>query len=189
MTSDAHSWAADLTTLHTQVWDLLIRGVHDRRAAARHPTFATIAPTGLPETRTVVLRAVDRAAASVEVHTDLHSAKVTALRANRHAALHIWDPSARLQMRIDVAAEILSGDVVAATWARVPDMSRQGYGKRPAPGQPISDALAYTKHADIRSFAVLRLNVQAVDALHLGRDHRRARFERSEGWAGQWLVP
>ena len=92
-------------------------------------------------------------------------------------------------MRIDVAAEILSGDVVAATWARVPDMSRQGYGKRPAPGQPISDALAYTKHADIRSFAVLRLNVQAVDALHLGRDHRRARFERSEGWAGQWLVP
>lgn len=84
---------------------------------------------------------------------------------------------------------MLTGDAVAAIWARVPDLSRQSYGTLPAPGQPIPDALAYAKHADPQSFAVLRLGVLAIDALHLGRDHRRARFERSSGWAGQWLVP
>ncbi len=189
MTSDLHAWANDLTTLHNEVWDRLIRGVHDRRAAARHPTLTTVVPKGFPEARTVVLRAVDRTAASLDVHTDVRSAKVLALQADPRAALHVWDPSAHLQTRIEVAAEILTGDAVAAIWARVPDVSRQSYGTIPAPGQPIPDARAYAKHANPTAFAVLRLHVEAIDALHLGRDHRRARFERSGNWVGQWLVP
>ena len=70
----------------------------------------------------------------------------------------------------------------------MPHLSRQSYGTMPAPGQPIPEALAYAKHANPQSFAVLRLSVQTIDALHLGRDHRLARFERTGHWAGQWLV-
>jgi pyridoxamine 5'-phosphate oxidase len=121
MSAEVHAWAADLGLLRAHVWDRLVRGVHDRRAAARHPTLATVAPDGLPEARTVV--------------------------------------------------------------------SRQSYGTLPAPGHAISDAFAFVKQADPEAFAVLRLSVQAIDALHLGRHHRRARFERTLGWAGQWLVP
>ncbi len=189
MSADVHAWAADLRTLHAHVWDRLVRGVHDRRAAARHPTLATVTPDGLPEARTVVLRAANATTASLDVYTDLRSAKVASLRATPRAVLHVWDQSAHLQTRIEVTAEILTDDVVAVIWSRVPVISRQSYGTMPAPGQQIPEALAYAKHMDFRSFAVLRLNVHAIDALHLGRDHRRARYERTSSWAGQWLVP
>ncbi len=189
MTTDPHPWATTLDGLHQQVWTRLVRGVADRRAPARHPTLATLSPAGWPEARTVVLRAADPAAAVLEVHTDLHSAKVAALRANPRAAFHVWEASAHLQTRLMVEVTILTGDAVAATWARVPDPSRHGYGTTPPPGQPIAAALAYDKPADPASFAVLRCAVQAMDVLHLGPQHRRARFDRADGWAGQWLAP
>jgi pyridoxamine 5'-phosphate oxidase len=189
MPAEVHAWAANLGALHAQVWERLVRGVHDRRAAARHPTLATVAPDGIPEARTVVLRAAIATTANLDVYTDVRSAKVASLRSNPRAILHIWDTSAHLQLRIDATAEILTGGAVAGIWARVPDVSRQSYGTIPAPGEPIPDALAYGKHADPQSFAVLRFTVQVIDALHLGRDHRRARFARANGWAGQWLVP
>lgn len=189
MMTDPHPWASALDSLHAQVWTQLVRGVSDRRAPARHPTFATVSPQGWPEARTVVLRAADPVAATLEIHTDLRSAKVAALRVNPRAALHVWEASAHLQIRITADVTILSGEAVAATWAKVPDPSRQSYGTKPAPGLPIAGALDYTKPADPDSFAVLRCRVQGLDIVHLGPHHRRARFDRADGWAGQWLAP
>lgn len=189
MTSDLHPWAADLTTLHAQIWTRLSRGVRDRHAPARHPTLATVTTAGMPQARTVVLRAADAGAATLDIHTDLRSAKVAELRANPLAALHIWDASAHLQTRIETEVAILSGTDVADLWANVPDASRLSYGCTPAPGAPIPTALAYDKAPDAATFAVLRLTVLAIDAVHLGPSHRRARFERATHWAGQWLAP
>lgn len=190
MTTDPHGWAATLETLYAQVWVRLVRGVGDRHAPARNPTFATVSPDGgWPEMRTVVLRAADPEAGTLDFHTDLRSPKVAALRSASRAGLHVWDQSAHLQIRIDVTVKILTGAKVAAIWARVPDPSRQSYGTMPAPGQPIADALAYDKCPDAASFAVLRCTVRAIDALHLGPQHRRARFEAENLWAGQWLAP
>lgn len=189
MSETPHPWAADLASLHAQVWTRLMRGVHDRHAPARHPTLATIGTDGTPQARTVVLRAADKPGATLDIHTDLHSAKVAELRAAPRAALHVWDPSPHLQVRIEAEVAILSGAAVADTWDRVPEASRLAYGSTPAPGQPIDDALAYEKSPDPASFAVLRLSVLAIDAVHLGPDHRRARFVRMDDWAGQWLAP
>lgn len=189
MTREAPAWAVDLGELHAQVWTRLVRGVHDRHAPARHPTLATVRADGLPQARTVVLRAADREAATLDIHTDLHSAKVAELRENPWAALHVWDASAHLQTRIEAEVAILSGADVAGIWDRVPAPSRSAYGSTPAPGQPIPNALAHDKQPDPAAFAVLRLSVRAIDALHLGPRHRRARFERGDGWAGQWLAP
>ena len=189
MKPDPHPWATDLSQLYTEVWLRLSRGVHDRHAPARHPTLATVTPDGRPQARTVVLRAADKLAGTLDIHTDLRSAKVRDLRATPFAALHVWDASAHLQMRLEVLVTILTGQDVAATWAGVPEASRLSYGSSPAPGQPIEQGLAYTKAPDPASFAVLRLSVQTVDALHLGPDHRRARFDRVDDWAGAWLAP
>ncbi|ATX64643.1 pyridoxamine 5'-phosphate oxidase family protein [Roseinatronobacter bogoriensis] len=189
MNPDPHPWASDLAELHAQVWTRLARGVRVRRAAARHPTLATVSPAGMPQARTVVLRAADSMSATVDIHTDINSTKVTELRANPLAALHVWDGTAHLQLRLEVRATILTGMDVAEIWALVPETSRIAYGSNPAPGQPVTDGLAYVKHPDPACFAVLRLHVQAMDVLHLGRDHRRARFVRGDNWAGQWLAP
>ena len=89
MTSDPQAWAADLTGLHAQVWARLLHGVANRQAPARHPTLATLSPDGWPEARTVVLRAADPVAGTLDLHTDLYSAKVAALRHCARAALHI----------------------------------------------------------------------------------------------------
>ena len=189
MIRDPHPWASNLDTLHAQVWTCLVRGVQDRRAPARHPALATVAASGLPRARTVVLRSADRLTGCLDIHTDIHSAKVTELRARPHAALHVWDGAAHLQLRLETEASILTGPEVADIWARVPEGSRVSYGSQPPPGRPIAAALGYVKSPDPASFAVLRLRVDAVDVVHLGPDHRRARFERQDQWQGQWLAP
>lgn len=182
-------WATELDSLADRAWTALSRGVADRRAPARHPTLATISPDGWPETRMVVLRAADRAAGRVEIHSDLLAAKVAALRANRRAALHVWDASARLQIRLSAEVRILDGDAVAAIWQDLPDVTRHSYGTTPPPGQPIAEALDYRKPADPARLAVLDCRLIAMDLLHLGSQHRRARYDAASGWTGQWLAP
>ena len=189
MTDDLHPWVADLAQLHAQVWTRLTRGVHDRHAPARHPTLATVSPDGKPQVRTVVMRAADPRTGSLEIHTDLRSAKVADLRTMPFAALHVWDASAHLQLRLEASVIILSGQDVTAIWDRVPDASRIAYGSSPASGQPIAQALGYENQANPAFFAVLRLTVQSIDALHLGPNHRRARFDRTDDWVGSWLAP
>lgn len=189
MIPDPHPWAADLDALHAQIWTRLVRGVHDRHAPARHPTLATVDTDGRPQARTVVLRAADPATACLEIYTDLHSAKVQELRQTPFAALHVWDASAHLQLRLEAEASILTGPEVAALWEAMPDAQRRSYGGAPAPGQPIGQALAYAKQPDPAAFAVVRLQLRGMDVLHLGPSHRRARFEGSSGWHGVWLAP
>ncbi len=189
MSDDPHPWARSLDSLYDQVWTRLIRGVHDRRAAARHPTLATVSSGGKPQARTVVLRAADRDQARLEIHTDRLSAKIGELGKNPMAEVHVWDARARLQIRLQAEVSIQTGPEVDAIWERVPEGSRLSYGGNPAPGQPIKDALAYQKAPERTRFAVLGLAVLTMDILHLGPDHRRASFCKNDGWKGQWLAP
>lgn len=189
MTRDVHAWAFDLASLHEQVWSRLVRGIGDRHAPSRHPTLATISADGRPQARTVVLRAVDPRTRVLEIHTDPKSAKVAGLQVTPFAELHVWDPSAHLQTRLAAEVTIMTGAGIAATWARLPDVARSSYGVIPPPGRPIDGDLDYVRTADPAAFTVLQLRVSAIDVLHLGSDHRRARFERDRDWQGQWLVP
>lgn len=181
--------APTLDDFLTQGWDLLIRGVHDRHAPARHPTFATVDAQGRPQMRTVVLRAAARDAATCEVHTDTATAKVQELRTKPVAGLHVWSQRAHLQLRLTARVEIVTGDATKDRWAQVPPASRVAYGTEPAPGTPIAGALDYSKPADPARFAVLLCHLTEIEVLHLGPEHRRALFTAQDGWAGRWLSP
>lgn len=178
MSLNLHPWARELGTLYEHAWQRLVRGVHDRHALARYPTLATVSPYGLPKTRTVVLRAADKSHDRLEIHTNLHWSKIADLMARPVAALHVWDSGSRLQIRLEADVEIASGAAVTDTWARVPDRSRTAYSSSHTPGHPIPSALAYDNAPDLAVFAVLHLNIRALDLLHLGVDHRRAQFTR-----------
>ena len=178
-------WFTSLAGLHRQVWHLLTH----RDGPALTPVLATVGPDGWPEARMVVLRAADPIAASVDVHTDLYSAKITSLRALPRAALQFWLPEQQMQIRLTCAVAIMSGPDVTGIWAKVPDPSRQSYGITPAPGTPIADALDYVKSPDPATFAVLHCAVRHIDAVHLGTVHRRAAFARDTDWRGEWLAP
>lgn len=189
MSHDPHPWATDLAALRAQLWSRLGRGVRDRRSPARHPTLATVSPAGMPEARTVVLRAADPVRAQIEIHTDLASAKVAAIRTTPWAQLHVWDSPARLQIRLTARAAILSGPETEQRWRTLPDTARRTYGPVPEPGTPVAGSQAFETRSDPSSFAVLRLGLEQMEALHLGPQHRRARFRRDRGWEGEWLVP
>lgn len=189
MKRDLHQWADDLDNLRAEIWRRLKRGVHDRRASARYPTLATVSAKGLPQQRTVVLRAADEGAATLRVYTDLHSGKIADLRACPVAALHIWDNAAHLQMRLQARVSILTGPEVAHIWAQLPEAARLSYGSTPSPGTALANALAYEKHPSEAAFAVLHLELQDMDILHLGPQHRRARYQRSDSWQGHWCAP
>lgn len=188
MNSNIHPWAEELESLHAHAWRCLTRGVRDRLSQARHPTLATVSTQGWPEVRTVVLRRADQSSAQLDIHTHMRSPKVSDLRATPVAALHVWDASSRLQIRLHADAEVTGGDEVAQTWLAVPDASRTAYGVS-TPGIDIPSAMAYDPTPDPTAFAVVRLSVRVMDLLHLGTQHRRARFTRDEHWVGRWLVP
>lgn len=180
---------SDLAALCDRAWGLLRQGVADRGAAARILALATVAADGAPEVRSVILRAADRGAATVDIHTDARSSKVAALRAMPRAAAVIWDPATRLQLRLSGEIAILAGAAVAEDWSRVPRAARVSYGNEPPPGSPISGPEEYVSGDGAGAFAVLRLSVACMDVLHLGDTHTRALFRRADGWQGQWLSP
>ncbi|WP_018918664.1 pyridoxamine 5'-phosphate oxidase family protein [Vreelandella zhanjiangensis] len=189
MATSKHPWAEELPLLYDHLWKCLTRGISDRDAAARHPTLATVNKSGMPQARTVVLREADQQAATLATYTDIHSDKIASLRVNPAAALHIWDAEQKLQLRVEANVTILNGDEVSERWQRIPEHARTAYSRGPAPGEPIANSLDYTKTPAENAFAVLWLDIQAIEALHLGQHHRRAIFKRANNWAGQWLVP
>lgn len=182
-------WFERLAGLLAETWRTLEEGSESAGAPARLVSLATISPGGWPETRTVVLRRVDRDAASVEVHTDRGSDKMRSLAAVPRAELLAWDPGRDLQVRLRTTVTILTGDAVAERWEQVPDTSQTAYGKAPPPGTEIAEALGYRLTPAQENFAALVCRVDAMDVVHLGTDHRRAMFRRDEDWQGRWLSP
>ncbi|WP_299551197.1 pyridoxamine 5'-phosphate oxidase family protein [uncultured Tateyamaria sp.] len=170
-------------------WRHLQQGVADSQSPARYPTFATVSPEGLPEARTVALRHAAQAEAVVEVHTDILTPKVKALKASPRAAIHVWIPRSQVQIRLTTTAEILTGKAAEDAWVQVPPTSRVSYGTMPDPGTPIKEVFGYKKPPVRDRFAVLHCRVDHIDLVHLGERHRRAEYVRSDGWRGTWLAP
>ncbi|MCK0169055.1 pyridoxamine 5'-phosphate oxidase family protein [Jannaschia sp. S6380] len=174
----------DLGALRRHVWDRLDRGARVADDPFRFTTIATGGPDG-PEARIVGLRRADRDTGEVEVHSDLRTAKVRALRHDRRAALLFWDAAAQLQLRLSVEMRIVAAD--PGRWSEVPKASRGNYGTDPAPGTPISAPDALGRTPDIGHFAALIGRVRQIDAVSLTHDpHRRAVF--GDGTA-TWVAP
>ena len=185
MTSDPN----DLTAFLDEAWRHLQRGVADSRSPARYPTFATVAADGTPEARTVALRGASRSLYTLEVHTDLATAKVAALKHSPKAAFLVWLPRVNLQIRITTTVHIQTGSAVDEQWNHIPTASRVSYGTEPTPGTVISDVYAYEKPSKRERFAVLKCNMLFIDLVELGGRHRRAGYSCKSGWMGEWLAP
>ena len=152
--------------------------------------LATAGLDGGAEARTVVLRGADRDAGTVEIHTDAETSKVAELRRDPCATLHVWEERPRLQLRLRLTVEILTGSAVQARWEALPEAARTNYGMTPAPGAAIPDSDAYARPSDPARFAVLRGRAEEIEVLLLGSGHdRRALFRRADGWQGSWRVP
>lgn len=196
----------DLDLTLREAWQLMCRGVADRRSACHTPTLATLGLDGAPRLRTVVLRGAEPAERSLRIHTDHRSAKVAEIAAETRVGLHFYDPGAKIQLRIAATAVVHGESRLAdGAWARTPAMARRCYLAQPAPGTPSDAPLSgltaehesalprgAESEAGRENFAVLRLTVESIEWLYIAaRGHRRARFDwRADGrMAATWLVP
>lgn len=187
--------ATTLEDCREEAFRRLARGVADRRSAFHTPTLATIGADGAPEARTLVLRGFDAATRTLRLHTDARSGKVADLAADPRCALHLYDPGAKLQLRIAGRAAVHGGDAVAeAAWAGSREFSRMCYAIEPAPGTPVAEPPAAPRDAEAGQavFRVILLRFDRLEWLELAAaGHRRARFAWDDAGAltSTWLVP
>lgn len=180
--------APSLPGLLDLAWVRLEAGAASARVPARNLALATATREG-PRIRTLVLRAADRGAGTLDLHADLASRKIVELREDPRAMLHVWDEAASLQIQARARAEILAGEAVEAIWARVPEAARSHYGGAPDPGRPIPSPDAYEPSTLRERFTVLRFHVEAIETLLLSQTVLRAAFRREGGFMGEWLAP
>lgn len=174
----------DLTSLHAHLWSRLAQGATHAEDPFRIVALATIGANG-PEARMVALRAADAAALTVELHTDLRTAKVAALRNDPRAALLLWDAATQEQLRLTLDVTMIPAD--AARWKAIPDGSRLNYGTDPAPGTPVETPTEVTRTPDVARHVAILGQVQSMDAVSLAhRPHRRARFDQD---GATWIAP
>lgn len=169
-------------------WQRLARGAHDRAAPTRFVMLATQDQTGWADARMLVLRAAMAESAQITLHTDAQSPKIADLRTDPRCCLLAWDAEAQLQIRLRARARLSQGS--AAEWSALPDAGRALYGGCPAPGTSLPAPEAHEIAPDPARFTCITLTGEALDLLHLDpAGHRRARYLRSAGWAGEWIAP
>lgn len=170
-----------------RIWTELQRATVDRHHEWRTPVLATTGLDGLPQARTVVLRAADATASQLMFFTDRRSPKVAELQAVPAAAFVFWSKRLSWQLRIRVTMQVhTEGPLVDTAWSRVSQSAAAGdYLAAHAPGSPLGTAT--TAPTSAHHLAVVSARIEHLDWLELARDgHRRASLT---GSAVAWLVP
>lgn len=197
----------DLDAVLADVWQRLGRAARDRHAAMHTPVVATIASDGTPSQRVMVLRAFDRATATLRFHTDARAAKADQVGSGSPVSILAYDPGAKRQFRLSGTAR-METDTPAAdhAWAQATLFAKRCYLADPAPGT-VSPTPVSGLPADIEgrkpededevasgraNFALLLAQIDTIEFLHLAHTgHRRAIFQQTQegSWKGDWLVP
>jgi hypothetical protein len=187
--------AATLGGCLEEAFRRLADGVADRRSAFHAPTLATVARDGTPEARTLVLRGFEAVTRTLRLHTDARSAKVDALTHQPRCALHLYDASEGLQLRIGGFASLHSDDAIAEeAWGSSRTASRRVYALSQGPGVPVREPPPAPKDTVTgrANFRVIRIHFDCLEWLELAASgHRRALFRwGADGTASStWLVP
>jgi pyridoxamine 5'-phosphate oxidase len=200
MSLPSPSFYDDLDETLAEAWRLMARGVADRRSPFHHPTVATMGLDGIPQARTVILRACDVSARRLRFHTDARSAKIAEMAADARAAFHFYDPGAKIQIRLTgTLTPHRDGSIADEAWAGSRVFSRQCYGVAPGPGVPLAAGgdfalpdVTDAATADGRvNFVAVIFDVSSLEWLYLAAaGHRRARFDfTGDALAAVWLTP
>ena len=197
----------DLDATLKFAWQMVGRGVHDRRSAFHTPVLATLGADG-PQARVLVLRALDVTLRSLTFHTDTRSAKMPELAGDSRVAVTFYDAARKVQLRLNGVASVQANNAVShQRWAASRPSSLRCYlGAQPSAVSPAPTsglpAQVEAREPELHelavaevNFAVLQIAVQRMEWLHLHtRGQRRSLFTWVDGSAQssctmQWLNP
>jgi hypothetical protein len=174
----------------------LAEGAATPGSAWRHVSLGTVAADGQPRIRTLVLRAFDAGARTLDLHTDRRSAKFAELQASPLACVHVWNAASGEQLRLEGNIAMHAGDAVAqGAWSLLRPASQNTYRAMPGPGcvidEPGESLPALDDAAAFACFVVLRFSIKQLEYLLIRESvHRRARFTWESGLLTPiWLAP
>jgi hypothetical protein len=174
----------------------LAEGAASPGSSWRHVSLGTVTAEGQPRIRTLVLRAFDAGARTLDLHTDRRSDKFTELQASPLACVHAWNAATGEQLRLEGRICMHVGDAVAkAGWELLRPASRHTYRAMPGPGRVIGDPGEAKQTLDDPSalavFVVLRFSIKQLEYLLIRESvYRRARFTwEAGGCTPIWLAP
>jgi pyridoxamine 5'-phosphate oxidase len=176
-----------LPAIEAAVWHELQLAPRDRQHPWRTPVLATT-DGDVGDARTVVLRDVDQAQATLLVYTDARAGKVQQVAKHPQGTLVLWSQPLSWQLRIRVQIDVVNdGLELSSRWAQLKlQPAAQDYLSALAPGSALDSALG--ARGDRAHFAVLEARVLSIDWLELhAQGHRRARF--GNGATARWLQP
>ncbi len=196
-----------LQRIESSVWQCLCATTASHRHAWHHGVLNTVAlSAGMLEavnSRTVILRAANPNAKTVECHTDARSQKVADLNHCAVASWTFYDHQSKIQVRLNGNATVINDQFADEAWNRTSLCSRASYLSISPPGQsvdsikpPLTDDRRVSQEESERGrqhFRVVHLQVKGFDRLYLRRTgHLRmnADYCRVSGETTlRWLVP
>ena len=198
-----------LALIDDLIWQNLVAGARSNKHPWNEGCFSTVefgdTGTVAPRTRTVILRRADRDLRTIDLHTDVRSAKIRQLDAGQQPAAVCWlfyQSSSKIQLRLEGTAELINDQRADAAWQQATLPSRSAYLSIQPPGlvgsdrQPpdTSDRIVTAAESERGrdNFRIIRTTVRHVDWLYLRRGaHVRAHldYQASPHESCRWVVP
>jgi hypothetical protein len=150
----------------------------------------------MPKSRMVVLRSFSDDW-MFEFYTDHRSSKVKDIEEHPFISALFWDPSKRVQVRIEANVSLHNQDELSATrWKDVQGDAQKAYTSVAAPGTPVNnpeEAHEWPESFSSEHFAVAVCTAVKIKVLQIaGMEHlafRCSKSEATESWDKNWIAP
>lgn len=182
----------------TDIHDQLKRAGVDKNHKFRFFSVATLNSDEetIPKSRMVVLRSFSDDWA-FEFYTDHRSSKVNEIESQPVISALFWDPSKRVQVRIEASVTLHNqNDVAAARWKDVQGDARKAYTSLQAPGTPVDapeEAHEWPESFSSDHFCVVVCRASEIKVLQIsGMEHLAFRCRKqagSDSWQKTWIAP
>lgn len=183
--------------IYRHIWQCLTAGASPGQSPFTMWQLATNGADGVPQLRTIVLRAADEARNTLTFHTDMRSVKVAELRADPRLSMLAADLVKLQQIRLEGRAEICPDEAErSAIWNSARPHTLILYQAPLSPGTPLphspqATAVSTGRHDGYDNFCVVRVTLSKIDYLDISpAGHQRAVFTRSDNhWQGKRVAP
>ena len=165
-----------------KIWNELILGLN----SGKHPfhifTVSTV-KNNKPDSRSVVLRTVDKENKSISFHTDLRSKKILQIKESENICALFYDKDSKIQLRIyGSAIKETNSLLIKEKWNSSKEMSKLCYLNKISPGEVINEPKDYLYGKEelnniklgIKNFSIINIKISQIDWLSLNHEgHQR----------------
>lgn len=195
----------DFIAIYLRSVQAIDSGIRSRTHPFHLVSVASIGASGFPELRTVVLRHHDSEERDVAFHTDIRSPKVADFKMNQRVGLLMYDPEAKIQLRLKGYATVHHKDQFAdKQWENTRKFSKYCYLNEAGSGSQVTARQAcgvdpVAAEADeerldrvaYEHFSVIKCSYFQMDYTHLAAaGHERAILQWDEKGAmtASWVA-